>query len=69
MAPESPREREPQGLQGSSLSIRAMKNFPEGKASELAGGRVPVGFYPSAAQTLSSCLRKDSMSSGLQGPT
>lgn len=49
MATESPREREPQGLQESSLSIQAMKNFPEGKASELAGGRVPVGFHPSAA--------------------
>lgn len=49
MAPESPREREPQGLQENSLSIGAMKNFPEGKASELAGGMVPVGFYPSTA--------------------
>ena len=49
MAPKSPRERAPQGLQESSLSILTMKNFPEGKASELAGGRVPVGFYPSTA--------------------
>lgn len=46
MAPESPREREPQGLQESSLSIRATKNFPEGKASELAGGRVLWGSTP-----------------------
>lgn len=48
----SPQEPKGEGTPGTSrkpLSIRAMKNFPEGKASELAGGRGACGVLPSTA--------------------